>query len=163
MTTDPTSAAPVTVRPSRYGADGLISFSIYRAQSVDGESLNELLMLLAALSGGVSNVVQQHMPGARVEVGIHHESMVSHYVLGEVFERAALFQAAEISPSARMSVHLDSDDELDDLEPLTASPANQAPLDSAPDMHAQSALAKCCHAPAQSSRPASSLPEKSRP
>lgn len=163
MSTDQAAAESITLRPSIHGTDGLVSFTIYRSQSVSGESLNELLTLLAALSGGVLGVVQQHMPAARIEVGVHRESMVSRYVLGEVFGLAMANQYTVINPSSRVLAHVDSAHELDDLEPSTASPANQAPPDSAPDMHAQSALAKCCHAPAQSSRPESSLPEKSRP
>lgn len=98
MTTAQESAAPVTLRASTAEAEGLVSFTICRAQPAEVESLNELLALLAALSGGVLSVVQQHMPGAVIEVAVHRESMVNHYVLGEVFNRAKPARTAEINP-----------------------------------------------------------------
>lgn len=163
MSTDQPAAESITLRPSIHGTDGLVSFTIYRSQSVSGESLNELLTLLAALSGGVLGVVQQHMPGARIEVGVHRESVVSRYVLGEVFGLAMANQSTVINPSSRVLAHVDTALGVDGPEIATSSPADQVPPDSAPGTHAQSALAKCCHAPAQSSRPVSSLPEKSQP
>lgn len=85
-----TSAATnqVTLQPSADVSSGLISFTLFRDEFHGEESLEELLTLLAALSVGVVGVVRQHLPGARVEVGVHHERMTNHYVLGEVFRRA---------------------------------------------------------------------------
>lgn len=87
-TTSSAATNPVTLQLSADGSSGLISFTIFRGEFHSEESLEELLTLLAGLSHGVVGVVRQHLPGARVEVGVHQERMTNHYVLGEVFRRA---------------------------------------------------------------------------
>ncbi|MBD9400823.1 hypothetical protein [Comamonas sp. CMM02] len=164
-TTKQTVANPVTLMPSTDGTNGLISFTICRGEFRSEEGLEELLTLLAALSNGVVGVVRQHLPDARVEVGLHHERMTNHYVLCEVFSRtkAAHTRAEAVSPSSPALAGLHPVSEFRTHFSEQPGLEVQAPLDSAPDTCAQSVRAACCHQSAQPSLPGSSLSEKFQP
>lgn len=106
MNTANQDTTAVTLQPSADAARGLISFSIYRSQFRAEESLEEVLSLLTALTAGVVGVVQQNLPGARVEVGLPPERLVNHYVLGEVFSRAKNERAPAVNPSSPVLAHV---------------------------------------------------------